>query len=133
MSQENVDALKAAYEAFASGDLDAAAAILDPEIVVTDHDRVLDTPRQYRGPQGVVQMAMEAAESFAEHRYEPEGFREAGDRVIVSVRRRGRGKVSGIDVDEPQWHVWDFREGKAVRLRTFVSRPDALEAAGLSD
>ena len=133
MSQENVDVLKAGYEAFAKGDLDAALAIMDPEIEVLDHDRVLDSPKEYRGPQGVIQMTMEAAASFDEHRYEPEDFREVGDRVIVSVRRRGRGKGSGIEVDEAQWHVWDFREGKAVRLRTFVSRAEALEAVGLRE
>jgi hypothetical protein len=29
--------------------------------------------------------------------------------------------------------VWTLREGKVVRVSWFLSRPDALEAAGLSE
>jgi ketosteroid isomerase-like protein len=76
-------------------------------------------------------MTAEAAESFANHRYEPEEFTEAGDRVLVAIRRRGRGKTSGVDVHESQWHVWTFRGDKAVELRTFVAEDQAREAAGL--
>lgn len=129
MSRENVDTLRAGYEAFQKGDLEAALGFIDPEIEVTDHDRTLDTPREYQGPEGVVQIAADAAETFDDHRFEPEGFEAIGDQVMVTVRRRGRGKASGIEVDELQWHLWEFRRGKAVRLRTFVSPDQAREAA----
>jgi ketosteroid isomerase-like protein len=133
MSRENLKALEAAYEAFRTGDVDAALAIIDPEIAISDHDRVLDSPKEYRGPQGVMQMTSEAAEAFDAHRYEPEDLREVDDQVMVAVRRRGRGKESGVEVDEAQWHLWEFRGRKAVRLRIFVVEADALEAAGLSE
>lgn len=131
MSQENIETLQASYAGFLRGDLDAAFAMLDQEIEVYDHDRILDTPKSYRGPQGVLQMAMEAAESFDEHRYEPEEFTDCGDQVLVAVRRKGRGKASGVEVDESQWHVWDFRDGKAIRFSVFVAKEAAVEAAGL--
>jgi len=132
MSEENVDTLKAAYEAFERGDLRKALVAIDSGIEVTDHDAILDSAKEYRGHDGLVQMAMEAAEAFDEHRYEPKDFRPAGACVLVAVRRRGRGKASGVEVSEPQWHVWDFTGGKAVRLRIYVSEAQALEAAGLS-
>jgi ketosteroid isomerase-like protein len=79
-------------------------------------------------------MAAEAAEAFEDHRYEPEDFAAVGnDQVIVMVRRRGRGTQSGVEVDERQWHLWQFRAGKATRLRAFVDEGDALKAAGLSE
>jgi ketosteroid isomerase-like protein len=132
MSEENVEILRAGYQAFQRGDLETALAFMDPEIRITDHDRVLDTPSEYQGPQGVLQMTMEAAETFDEHRYEPEEFTAAGNRVLVSVRRRGRGKGSGIEIDEAQWHVWDFEDGKAIQFQVFVSREPALEATRMS-
>jgi ketosteroid isomerase-like protein len=133
MSQENVETLRRGYQAFADGDLETALGFMDSEIAVFDHDRILDTPRAYHGHEGIVQMTAEAAESFKDHRYEPEEFIDAGDRVVVAIRRRGRGKASQVEVDEPQWHAWTFRGTTAVEFRAFVSKPEALKAAGLSE
>jgi ketosteroid isomerase-like protein len=79
----------------------------------------------------VVELASEAAEAFDDHRYEAQEFSESEGCVVVTVRRRGRGKASGIDVDEAQWHVWRFEADRAVELRIFVDERAALEAAGI--
>jgi ketosteroid isomerase-like protein len=130
MAREDIERLRAGYDALRRGDPAGVVAFLDPEIVATDHDEVLDTPKEYRGHQGVLRMATENAEGFDEHRYETEEFTEAvSGRVIVAVRRRGRGSRSGVEIDERQWHVWDIREGQGVRLQVFVREDAAREAA----
>jgi len=130
MSQEDIELLRRGYDALQRGDIAGVIAVLDPEIVATDHDETLDTPKEYRGHEGVLRMATENAEGFENHRYEAEEFEDAGeDRVIAIVCRRGRGARSGIEIDERQWHVWDFRDGRGIRLRTFVREEAARDAA----
>ncbi len=50
-------------------------------------------------------------------RYIPQDVTAVGDRVLVEVRRAGRGSASGVQVDEQQFHVWDVVAGRAVRFR----------------
>jgi ketosteroid isomerase-like protein len=56
-----------------------------------------------------------------------------GDRVLVEVRRAGRGSASGVQVDERQFHVWDVVAGRAVRFRVYLDHDQALRAAGLPE
>jgi uncharacterized protein len=62
---------------------------------------------------------------------EAEDYLESGDTVVVLTRYRGRGKGSGVEVDVPGAHVWQMRDGEAVRLEVFANRGRALESAGL--
>jgi ketosteroid isomerase-like protein len=131
MSQDNVELVRSAYEAFADGDLGTALAIFSPEVEIEDHDRSLSSPLVDRGSEGFLRLVARANEGFEEVRYAPEAFNEAGNRVLVDVRRTGRGSASGVPVEERQFHVWDMEDGRAVRLRAFLEREQALEAIGL--
>jgi hypothetical protein len=48
-------------------------------------------------------------------RYEVDALTDAGDSVLVAVRRSGRGAASGVRVEERRYHVWDLTKGRAVR------------------
>jgi ketosteroid isomerase-like protein len=55
-----------------------------------------------------------------------------------NVERTLRGyeafaRESGAVVEAPMAHVWTIRDGQAIRLRQFLDREQALEAAGLSE
>lgn len=63
---------------------------------------------------------------------EAEDFVESGETVVVLARYRGRGKGSGVEVNVEGAHVWQMRDGKAVRLEIFADRPAALASAGLA-
>ena len=97
MSKENVEAVRASYDAQARGDLEAALAAADPEIEVYDHD-ILDA-REYRGVEGVLRWQADWEGSWATWRWEPEDFIEAGDRVVAILRVRAKGRHSGVDVE----------------------------------
>jgi ketosteroid isomerase-like protein len=66
------------------------------------------------------------------HDYElhPEEFEHMGDRVVATVRLRGRGRGSGIEVDARLYDVFTLRLGKIVRMDQFTERSEALEAVG---
>ena len=55
------------------------------------------------------------------------------ERVISVVHTSGRAKGSGIEIDQELTHLWTLRDGKAVRLETYSTKREALEAAGLSE
>jgi len=56
------------------------------------------------------------------------------DGQVVAVQRSvGRGTRSGVPVSQELAIVWTFEEGKIVRGRSFKSRAEALEAAGLRE
>lgn len=131
MSQANVELVRRGYAAFAQGDFEAALAMLHPDIRIEDHDRSLETPTTYQGPDGLLSLFATVNEGFSDVRYIPEDANEVGDRVLVEVRRTGRGTASGAQVDERQFHVWDVVAGRAVRFRVYLDRDQALEAVGL--
>ena len=57
---------------------------------------------------------------------------DAGDKVVVAIHLSGRGRASGMDLEETSWyHVVTERDDKAVRIEWYASRDEAVEAAGL--
>ena len=46
---------------------------------------------------------------------------------------RTRGRESGAETRSPLGTVVDFKNGKAILVRTFLDTREALEAAGLSE
>lgn len=133
MSQENVELVRRAFSAFARGDLAEVLATLDSEVKLEDHGRSLDSPGVYEGHDGFVQGIALVNEGFEDVSYAPEDFTDLGSRILVTVRRTGRGSVSGVAVDERQFHVYDVEDGRIVRVRAFLERETALEALGLRE
>ena len=62
-----------------------------------------------------------------------EEFVDAGDNVVVVMHYRGRGRLSGVTVEQEEFEVHTFRDGQCVRKVNFETRSEALEAAGLSN
>jgi ketosteroid isomerase-like protein len=58
---------------------------------------------------------------------------DLGDRVLVLGRVRARGRESGVELDSPLGWVFTVRGGKLAKAEGFLSRAQALEAAGLSE
>ncbi len=132
MSRGNVQQLQAGYDALARGDFDSALAPFHADILVEDHDRSPDGPGIDHGHDGFMRVFSSVNEGFDDVQYTPERFEDVGDGVLVEVRRTGRGSVSGVSVEERQFHVFDFRDGRVGRFRSFLDRSEALEAVGLS-
>ena len=71
-------------------------------------------------------------------RIEAEEFRELADgRVLVLDRHRGRGKRSGLDVDQLRSrshtaYLFELRDGKVSRLVGYMDRDDAFADLGLT-
>jgi ketosteroid isomerase-like protein len=141
MSQENVEIVRSGYRAFVKGfgsrdraDFEPVFDWLDPEIDWRGPREFPDLAEPRRGHEGVREYIAILTEAFEDYRMTPEEFIDAGgDQVLVFSREGGRGKGSGAEVEShPTAHLWTMRDGRAIRMRSYWERWQALEAAGLS-
>jgi ketosteroid isomerase-like protein len=134
LSLENVDRTRRGYEAFSAGDLEAVLEFIDPDVQVEIHTGRPDLPETetLHGHAGFLENLRQLTEVFDEIEIEPEEFIEAGENLVVVVHAAGRGKGSGIRVENRVTHIWTIRDGMATRFRVYSSKEQALEAAGLA-
>jgi ketosteroid isomerase-like protein len=55
----------------------------------------------------------------------------SGSTVVAAIRVHGRGRKSGMEISQKLFDVHDLRDGKLMRIREYLTREQALEAAGL--
>jgi len=130
MATSDREIVEMAFDAFARGDLDAALDLCDPEIVIRDPGR---TGQTLKGRNELRAFWEEWLENWQEYRVEPYEFVEAGDEILVRSGQRGRGKLSGIEVDQDLFQVFRIRDGKFVEYRIYAERAEALESIGVTD
>ena len=123
-----MDLVRAIYDRFRAGDVDVA---LGTRSEIEVHERaVTPDPQVHHGHSGVLDSLRESQSAFQGLDMVPEEFVGAGDHVVVVFRFQGRGRGSGIPVDERLAHVWTIRDGKAIRMTVHSGREEALRAAG---
>ena len=131
MAQENVEQLRHVYEALNEGADEPLLDLLHPAFVYRTREE-LPGGGTYRRHDFLRRLA-ELRQTFREGRFEVEGFIASGQDVVVAVRVSGLGRVSGVPVDERMFHAWTIENAKALELRIYSDRGDALQAAGLSE
>jgi ketosteroid isomerase-like protein len=124
---------------------DVYALGLDPRVVDRAFDEYLSedfefrTPARYpdaevyRGREGLLRWEKMLREVWGESRFEPQEFRDLGDRVLVLTRVVAEGGSSGVRLDAQTGHLWSFREGRATSVEIYLDPAEALEAVGLGE
>jgi ketosteroid isomerase-like protein len=133
-----VRVLSDVYESYNRRDWDAALAIAHPEF--ERHSTgpygaiaTLDMEAHSRGHEGYLRFMERWLESWEEFRLEPQEVIDFGDRVLVLVQRTGRGRHSGLSLDQPSADLFTLEGGWVVRYDDYWAREDALEPVGLRD
>ena len=133
MSQENVALVRRLFEVYNQKSFEENADLIDPAME-WDMSRVqLPDATSYTGPEEFQGFAKAWEEGFASEGMEAQEMVDAGDRVVAVVHHHGRGRASGIEVDQHFAMVWTLREGRAVHMVLYPTRGEALEAVGLSE
>jgi ketosteroid isomerase-like protein len=136
MSQENVEVVRRIYEAAARRDTPTVLALYHPEVEL-DASRIglgglAGHGGVSHGHEGLRAFFREWHEAWGEIEYDYEELIDAGEQVISIVTRHARGRASGIEVGRSFALLWTIRDGEVVRVVWFLSRAEALQAAGLS-
>jgi ketosteroid isomerase-like protein len=135
MSQDNVEAVKRAVDAYNRRDVEALLEELDAEIewysglpmVMSGNSTV------YRGHEGIRELFREFDELFAEIHAEYTEIQDLGDRILAIGAIRMRGRESGAATESPLATVSDFRDGRAIRITSYLDPQAARDEVGLGE
>jgi ketosteroid isomerase-like protein len=130
MSQENVEIVRAGFEALNAGEPDFS--IYHPALIY--HPRADEPdPSPHIGREAFERLARGFLESFPSLAFSVEEVIDAGDLVIASTVMHGRGSVSGAEVTDAYVFVYRLRDGLVVEGWEYRTKEEALEAVGLTD
>ncbi|HEY1359302.1 MAG TPA: nuclear transport factor 2 family protein [Thermoleophilaceae bacterium] len=125
MSHQNLATIDAAFDAYSRGDLEAAADMAAPDVVVTQLEDIPGN-RTFLGRQGFLDVIADWQGEWDDFRIERLRTRDFGDNVVVTVRETGRGKSSGVEVTGVFTFLFTFTDGRVVRWRIFADEAEAL-------
>ena len=134
MSQENVELVKAAIEAYIAGDRDAHLDFYTEDVEGYPDVSRFPEAKPFRGREEFRSFLAEIEEGW-------EGGASAvirevfavGDRVVARMDWGGRGRTSGIDLRSNLTSIMTVRDGKVAKIEWFFDHAQALEAVGLSE
>jgi ketosteroid isomerase-like protein len=133
MSQENVEIVREALEAFNSGELAQILALTHPRFVAEVPPEVSAEPDVYRGEDGIRRYLSSFQDVMEDIGFAAERFWDAGDSIVVALRLTARGRETAIAVEQRTTGVWTVRDGKVIRIRAYATRAEALAAVGLEE
>jgi ketosteroid isomerase-like protein len=125
------DAFRRFLEGISGRDVALMRAAADPEVEFTSYFAGVEA-KTYRGHVSLSDYLSDLSVAWEYFRLTPEEFVPAGaDTLVVDVHAEARSR-SGVEIDQHLYGVWEFRDGKPRRGRTYGSREEALQAVGLS-
>jgi uncharacterized protein len=131
MSQQNVEIVQTAFDAYLRGDLPAMLERFASDVVVTTRPDQPDV-RDFHGHDGLMQQLTEWVDTWDGFSIEILRIRDAGDLVIVIAREHGQGTRSGVPMDDEVTFVFTVEGAKVMRWQMFGSEPEAVKAVGLA-
>lgn len=134
MSQENVEALRRGLEAWNRGHLDAVLELLDPDVEMRPVIAQLVEGGEvvYRGISGARRFWEDWRIAW-NFQLGDLDLRDAGDDVVMITRVSVTSETSGLDLETPMAAVCRFRDGRVLRMTSYLEPSRALEAVGLPE
>jgi ketosteroid isomerase-like protein len=133
MSQENVEIVRQANEAFNRGDIEGVLTYYAEDAEFEDLMNAPDLPRVVRGIDAVRQVLMTWVQTFEEFRAEIAEYIDVEHHVVCVTDYYGKSR-EGVTIELRTGDLVEIRDGKFIRVTIgYESREEALEAAGLSE
>jgi ketosteroid isomerase-like protein len=129
VSEEHLEIVKAIFREWEQGDF-SNVDWADPDI---SYDVPGPDPPA-RGIEGMNRSWSGWLQSYKNFRISATSIHQEGDTAVVEQAFYGEGRSSGIPVDELVGAiVFNFRDGKVVRIRGYTNLADALADAGIPE
>jgi ketosteroid isomerase-like protein len=136
MSEENVEILRRAIDAWNRRDIEDLHALGDPEGEYVNSPTAIE-PGTRRGRDEITTVLRAQWESLTDGRWEIDRIYDRGEEMIASGRISRRMPGSDARLEDRVLVSWKIRSGKIVRTEVLGFGRDevhaALEAAGLSE
>jgi ketosteroid isomerase-like protein len=126
----NIEAVKAMYAAFGTGDIPGILKHMDEAIVFTIPGSSAVPLSGVRNGLREVQRFFEGLERRQEFSlFEPRDFIAQGNRVVALVHYEGRDRMTGRPFIADSAMLWTFGDGKAIRFQEFTDTEAVANAA----
>jgi ketosteroid isomerase-like protein len=128
----NSELLLAGYDAWNRDDLDGYLELLHPDVHISTSSVFPDLAPEYCGRERAATFWRQMHEPWEQFRIDVEHIEDEGDWAIASLRFRGRGADSGVEVDMRFGMAMRVRDGLGVDFlnrRTFDEARTAVRAA----
>jgi ketosteroid isomerase-like protein len=129
VSEEDVRSVRRIYDAFSRWDVEELVRDLTHDIEWSVPD-TLPWGGTRHGHDGVRAFASVSQDHVEGRWADPDDFLDAGGRLIVLGRMRGRARASGRDYEVEFVHVWTMTDGVASRLRAYFDTAPIMDALG---
>jgi ketosteroid isomerase-like protein len=133
MSQENLELARRGVDKLNRGGIDAVVDLCDPEVEWIAIPGFLPDAEDFHGHAGVRAWFEKVSEALGQLHWETEEIAGRGEWLFVALKLRAAGRASGIEGEFRIFQAWRIRNGKLLRLESYLSRGEALEAAGLRE
>ena len=130
MSRENVEVVRAVFQAWNEGDMAALAEHYHPH-TVTWSPEDWPEPGPFCGRDAVMRQFRELKATFELEALEITSISDAGDRVVVRWIWRGSGR--GPELQQEMASIYTVRDGKILATEFLWDHAEALEAVGLRE
>jgi ketosteroid isomerase-like protein len=132
VSKSNSETVKEIYAAINRNDIAGSLKYFDPQIVRIEPEGFA-TEGTYRGLDELKAHFTKGRSTWAEGFCKPEKIIVAGDKVVVFVYVKVTLKKDLQVVEGRFADGFIFKNGKAILMRSFAERSEALEWAGIED
>jgi ketosteroid isomerase-like protein len=127
VSQENLELVKGIYRAWEQGDF-TDTGWAHPDILF----KVPGPDPEVRGIEAMSRNWTGWLQVYDDLSIEGTAFYDEGDVVVAGQAFHGKGRASGIPIDEIAGAcIFEIRDGKVVRFRGYTNLDDALADAGI--
>jgi ketosteroid isomerase-like protein len=131
MSQENVEIVRAGFDAWNAGDMEALRELYDPNVIMRPIEGWPE-PGPFVGRDAVIRQWKQQRDAFQSDALELiSDFLDVGDRVAVRVIWHGAGR--GPEANMQLTAVFTVRKGKVFASEFFWDHAEALKTLGVSE
>ncbi len=131
MSAADVEVIREMLDAFNREDYDRSTALRHDQIELHQAAEIPDSDTYIGKDQFLRGMARWLSGFERGFQYLPEELIDCGDRVFARVMLRGRGRESGVELEQPTFHIYEVRDDEISRIQVFFKEDEARSAAGL--
>ena len=132
MSQENVEIVKRLIDAFNARDVERFAGITTADFEWVTSMAAVEG-EIFWGREGIDTYFARMKEAWDEFLALAEDYRDLGELVLWQGRLEARGLGSGVPVSAQLDILYEVRDGKILRMHSYLDRSEALRAVGLEE